>query len=476
MNISTRLLVLAGLGVVTAAAVGSVAYVTTRGIAADIQRADVLTTALRNHMEADMMHDALRADVLAARLATDAAEMASVRNDLSEHAATFREQVKANAELPLEPRIASAIADIAPALEAYIASAEKLVALAAKDQKVAATEYPEFAAAFSVLEERNGTVSDLIQQAALENSTQAVTARVHAARQLLFIVAAAGIVGLAGLSVWCIRGIVRPLRAVVTSLRQASESTRASSDQIASASASLAQAASEQAASTQSTSAVSCESATSTRNAARAAARAAEVAQDVRASAEKADESMSRMSEAMNAIDQSARETAAIIKIINEIAFQTNLLALNAAVEAARAGEAGKGFAVVAEEVRSLALRSGEAAQNTSVLIERSVDSARKGNEIAQQVASGLTSINGSIRTVNDLLKEISTAGSEQTDSIERISAAVTQIDELTQQNASVAEESAAAAAELKTQSVGLSDCVDRLRHLVGDRTSPLAV
>src|SRR6202007_792051 len=120
-----------------------------------------------------------------------------------------------------------------------------------------------------------------------------------------------------------------------------------------------------------------------TKKNAETAQQAASLCAEAKSSADKSNQAMGRMSSAIADIQQSASETAKIIKVIDEIAFQTNLLALNAAVEAARAGEAGKGFAVVAEEVRNLAMRSSEAAKNTSAMIEESVQNSRNGVAIA---------------------------------------------------------------------------------------------
>jgi methyl-accepting chemotaxis protein len=178
------------------------------------------------------------------------------------------------------------------------------------------------------------------------------------------------------------------------------------------------------------------------------------------------------MTTAVTDIESAAEQTAAIIRIINDIAFQTNLLALNAAVEAARAGEAGKGFAVVAEEVRNLALRSSEAAHNTSALIDKSVQSARRGSEIAQQVSAGLASINSSTTTVGAIISDIALATREQSSGIARIATAMTQIDQLTQQNATVAEESASSAAELKAQAHNVRTCVNNLQQMLGSPSS----
>ena len=142
--------------------------------------------------------------------------------------------------------------------------------------------------------------------------------------------------------------------------------------------------------------------------------------------------------------------------MIDGIAFQTNILALNAAVEAARAGEQGRGFAVVASEVRSLAVRSAEAAKEIKALIDASVDRVDRvgqGTALVDEAGSTMTEIVASIQRVADIMGEISAASSQQSSGVAQVGDAVNQMDTATQQNAALVEESAAAAASLKTQS-----------------------
>ncbi|MFL6620336.1 MAG: methyl-accepting chemotaxis protein, partial [Povalibacter sp.] len=151
--------------------------------------------------------------------------------------------------------------------------------------------------------------------------------------------------------------------------------------------------------------------------------------------------------QAMAAIEKSSGEISQIIGVIDEIAFQTNLLALNAAVEAARAGEQGRGFAVVAAEVRNLAQRSATAAKEIKGLIQDSVRKVEGGSELVNQSGQRLGEIVSSVKRVTDVIAEISAASSEQTAGIEQINQAIIQMDTVTQQNAALVEEAAAAAA-----------------------------
>ena len=265
-----------------------------------------------------------------------------------------------------------------------------------------------------------------------------------------------------------IRSVNKALNRIASSMGEGSSQVAAASTQVASSSQSLAQGASEQAAALEETTSALEQMASMTRKNSETAQQAASLSGDARNSAAKGNNAMTKMSSAINDIQKSASETAKIIKVIDEIAFQTNLLALNAAVEAARAGEAGKGFAVVAEEVRNLAMRSAEAAKNTASMIEESVNNAKNGVTIAVEVGKNLEEITTAATKVNSLVGEIAAASKEQSQGIDQVNTAVSQMDKVTQSNAASAEQSAAAAEELSSQSIQLTQMVRELVSLVG--------
>ncbi len=146
--------------------------------------------------------------------------------------------------------------------------------------------------------------------------------------------------------------------------------------------------------------------------------------------------------------------------MIDGIAFQTNILALNAAVEAARAGEQGRGFAVVASEVRNLAQRSASAAKEIKTLIGASVEQVNAGSMLVAQAGSTMTDIVDSVQRVSDIITEITAASSEQSVGIDEINRAIGQMDAVTQQNAALVEESAAAAESMQHQAHNLAQVV----------------
>ncbi|QDJ51982.1 methyl-accepting chemotaxis protein [Bordetella hinzii] len=169
---------------------------------------------------------------------------------------------------------------------------------------------------------------------------------------------------------------------------------------------------------------------------------------------------VSEVVQTMEGISASSRKISEIVSVIDGIAFQTNILALNAAVEAARAGEQGKGFAVVAGEVRSLAQRSAQAAKEIKTLIEDSVGKVAAGSQQVERAGSTMQEIVASVKRVTDIMGEISAASEEQSSGIEQVNRAVTQMDEVTQQNAALVEEAAAAAGSLQEQARQLAEAV----------------
>jgi methyl-accepting chemotaxis protein len=173
---------------------------------------------------------------------------------------------------------------------------------------------------------------------------------------------------------------------------------------------------------------------------------------------------VSQVVSTMDAIHASSKKIADIIGTIDGIAFQTNILALNAAVEAARAGEQGRGFAVVAGEVRSLAQRSAEAAREIKSLIGTSVERVDAGSRLVQDAGSTMTDIVASVKRVCDTISEITAAVTEQSAGIGEVNGTVTQLDQMTQQNAALVEESAAAADSLKEQAKKLATAVSSFR------------
>jgi len=173
---------------------------------------------------------------------------------------------------------------------------------------------------------------------------------------------------------------------------------------------------------------------------------------------------MAEVVNTMEGISTASRKISDIISVIDGVAFQTNILALNAAVEAARAGEQGRGFAVVASEVRTLAQRSAQAAKEIKALIMDSVERVHAGTEQVSRAGASMGEILGAVQRVTTTVNEITAASTGQSDGIGQINQAVTQLDSMTQQNAALVEQTAAAAESLKQQAQGLNDTVSVFR------------
>ncbi|GJI96541.1 methyl-accepting chemotaxis protein [Duganella caerulea] len=171
-------------------------------------------------------------------------------------------------------------------------------------------------------------------------------------------------------------------------------------------------------------------------------------------------EVMQQVVSTMNAINDASRKIVDITGVIDGIAFQTNILALNAAVEAARAGEQGRGFAVVATEVRNLAQRSASAAKEIKVLIDDSVQKIQLGTTLVEQAGNTMTTLVGNVHQVTEIVGEIATASREQSEGIDQVNQAVAQMDQVTQQNAALVEEAAAATQSLQDQASQLQQTV----------------
>ena len=246
------------------------------------------------------------------------------------------------------------------------------------------------------------------------------------------------------------------LSQVVTRVRQGSEGVATASAEIASGNHDLSARTESQASSLEETAASMEQLSATVKQNADSARQANQLAASASTVAVKGGEVVAQVVDTMTGINDSSRKIADIISVIDGIAFQTNILALNAAVEAARAGEQGRGFAVVASEVRSLAGRSADAAKEIKTLINASVERVEQGTALVDQAGSTMTEVVSSIRRVTDLMGEISAASNEQSLGVSQVGEAVTQMDQVTQQNAALVEEMAAAASGLQSQAQDL--------------------
>ncbi|AZY49077.1 methyl-accepting chemotaxis protein [Bordetella avium] len=250
------------------------------------------------------------------------------------------------------------------------------------------------------------------------------------------------------------------LTRTVSTVRRGVDEINVGASEISAGNTDLSSRTEEQAASLEETAASMEELASTVKQNADNARQANQLAASASDVAERGGSAVSEVVQTMQGISASSRKISEIVSVIDGIAFQTNILALNAAVEAARAGEQGKGFAVVAGEVRSLAQRSAQAAKEIKGLIEDSVGKVTAGSQQVERAGATMQEIVASVKRVTDIMGEISAASDEQSSGIEQVNRAVTQMDEVTQQNAALVEESAAAAVSLQEQAQRLAEAV----------------
>jgi methyl-accepting chemotaxis protein len=309
--------------------------------------------------------------------------------------------------------------------------------------------------------------------------TQSITRPIRQALSVAQVVAAGDLTSVikvessdeAGHLLQALKDMNEHLAQIVGDVRAGTDTITTASSEIASGNLDLSNRTEQQASSLEET-ASSMEELTSTvKQNTDNARQANQLAQSASSVAEKGGQVVAQVVDTMESIEESSRKVVDIIGVIDSIAFQTNILALNAAVEAARAGEQGRGFAVVAAEVRNLAQRSATAAKEIKALIDDSVGKVDLGGRLVQEAGTTMSEIVDSVKRVTAIMSEIASASQEQSAGIEEINRAITHMDDITQQNAALVEQAAAAAGSLQEQAAGLSQTVAVFKLHSAERT-----
>jgi methyl-accepting chemotaxis protein len=505
LSIKLRLLASNLSAIAFVALVGAIGYVAVMDLDAATDAITDNGSVMKEQMAADQLHDALRADVLAARLAADGSdeERAAVRRDSDEHLASFRTLMTRIDQHVANPAVRAAVDKVRPDIDAYLQSAQQTVALSLTGADAGRAAMPAFMDRFHTLEKSMESLSDQIEAVSVATRDAGDVAVSAAKRRIVATALLAALVTLAA-GMLLSRSINRPLddaivlagriaqgrldadighdegdRTETGQLKQALLSMRDSlrlivgdvrggTDSIATAAAEIAAGNSDLSGRTEAQAgaleetASSIEELTATvRQNAEHARAANELAQSASAVAVRGGDVVGQVVQTMGAIDTAARRIVDIIAVIEGIAFQTNILALNAAVEAARAGEQGRGFAVVAGEVRGLAQRANGAAREIKQLIDDSVRQVDLGSRLVGEAGNTMREVVESVNRVTGIIGEISTASREQEDGIGQVNRAIAEIDGATQQNAALVEQASAAAQAMQQQA-------EQLRQLVG--------
>lgn len=524
LTIQGKLIGLSVIALALLATIGFMSHSALRSTFGTIQEMQMSAEALRHHLECDMMHDALRADVLASFLASDA--------DVAEHAAKFRELLAENLKKPLDEKTLTALSEAEPVLENYINSAETIVALAATDRRKAEARRAEFDQAFSDLEGAMETLSDQIETGATAAVNDAQST-VGSSQTSIFLLGIVAILGLSSLAWRITRSVTRPLNQCVQvfskvaagdlTQRVASQSSdelgdmsrsfdglvltmheivsqiNRMSQEVAAAATEIAASAEEMAAgmdgqsnqvvqvsasveemtaSIEDVARKSSEMATAADESGRVAAQGGQVVQQTIAGMSAINEAVSQGSASVEELGRRSVQIGKIIEVIDDIADQTNLLALNAAIEAARAGEHGRGFAVVADEVRKLAERTTTATKEVVDSVraiqdqtKTAVDRMKTGSErvttgvaLAEHAGGSLRSIVDSAKQVALMVQSIAAAAAQQSATSGQITQSMQTVSEVTRQTSDATSQSATAATALSQKAEELQALVGRFK------------
>ncbi len=519
------------IGVVAVAAVAGLAVstVSTFGRATHgVTELLIKQEALSNHQTADMMHDAIRGDVLAARLAKDANERAEALKDFEEHAKTFTESIQSNRALDLPADIRATLDDVETPLAEYLRVGRSQLAA----ETITEEQFAGFMAAFTALEDRMGKASDTIEQAA-KSAAETEFNRLRRANTALVTSAVVASFVVVALTFALARSIVVPLRqcvaffgrvadgdlsqrldlkrhdelgelaasankladglgGIVTNIGKAADGVGTAASEMASASEQMSRSATEQthrveqivaavqemAASVSEVAGRSSDAVANARESGRKAERGGQVVGNAVSEMHAIDSSVSETARLINELGERSQQIGQIVAVIDDIAAQTNLLALNAAIEAARAGEHGRGFAVVADQVRKLADRTTKATEEiagsitaireqTTLSVERMQQGSaqvRKGVEQATAAGTSLGEIVQTTAAVSQMIESIAASAEQQRSAGEEVSRAVNEIAGSSRQTQTAVSQGAQTAQQLAERATELKGLIARFK------------
>jgi methyl-accepting chemotaxis protein len=446
-------------------------------------------------------------------IAADATQMARITERIEVNKKTINEALATLDRLIYLPEGKIMLTTLKEARGKYVASFSKVSTLITEGKKedAVAAMNSETLPALDALQEPITALTDLQKKIVVASSDE-VQQNITSARNLLLMLGMTGLLVGVSFAYWITRSITGPMHQavqiartvasgdlgshieahtkdesgqllqalgemnnslvhIVQQVRSGADAMATATSQIAAGNMDLSSRTEEQASALEETAASMEEIASTVKQNFESGRHANQLAESASQVAVKGGAVVSQVVHTMEAINVSSRKIADIIGEIDGIAFQTNILALNAAVEAARAGEQGRGFAVVASEVRSLAGRSAAAAKEIKSLIGVSVTNVSEGCKLVEQAGSTMDEIVVSVRRVTDLMGEITAASQDQSSGIDQINQAISQMDQVTQSNAALVEEAAAAAQSLEQQALNMVQVVSVFK--LGQRGGP---
>lgn len=453
--------------------VGGLSFLYSTRLSSELQRAvDVvarrqLLAGQISTAAADMT--ALERGIAFSAVLTQTGKMEALRKQFSEAASHASSDMRELSQLSSSEEARNSIRELEKAHNAVLAAHGEMLRLLNNQQMDIALQKFDSEVA-PKLQDIATAAKRMIEMQSKDMVRMSADARQEKATTSIVMIALIGLSILAGVVVLrTLRKGTAALRSLTGEVNVCATEVSEASKQISGASQALSDGASRQASSLEETSASSQEMSSMTQTNADNSRHAAEVVSDVDREVQEANQTLEQMKSSMAEINASSEKIAKIIKVIDEISFQTNILALNAAVEAARAGDAGMGFAVVADEVRRLAQRCAQAAKDTAALIEESIGTSSEGSRKLNRVSDAVIRITTSANRVKQLVDDLNTSSQEQARGVDHIATALTQLEQVTQQNAASAEESASVSHSMAKQSDVMRDVVDRLIDLVGD-------
>ncbi|MCX6612390.1 MAG: methyl-accepting chemotaxis protein [Acidobacteria bacterium] len=467
--LKVRILILSGTGAALALLLGLMAWWALRESEAAMSKAMVYMQAIRNQTDADMMHDAIRSDVLESQLLADGADAGEVSQSLTEHVARMAKAMRENHSLPVGDRVRSLVSAAEEELNHYSQSSRRVLEARSVSRAEIEARKPEFEQRFKTLEGKMEALSDSLEQSAVSSRAEA---EAFFSKMKWVVGSLTGLVVgvLVLIAVWLSSFISALLGRLTGRLASSLETVNQVSQKLASSSSSLAANQQEQAAAIAETSATSD---SVSRGVVESAQQSRQVSNEMRSLNTHMSESSKVVHELearMTEIESANRNVSEIMKVLDSIAFQTNILALNASIEAARAGQAGAGFAVVADEVRALAQRAADASHQISGHVNESLEKASQGSGQLGLVLEAFAKGQAATERVNQSTASLETESNRQADSLKEVAITLRSMAGYTAEAANRASTGSQMSADLSQEVVQLDEVFREVIELVGQR------